>query len=110
MWFSFAAQGLEERLAAWSSEEGEDVNDNRFCYKLMTISPCSVKQTVGQNRITLHKFERFVGVFESMSNTRESSKLRFIYRLSACLLAEFVIEMIVIDQYSIMECFRGNGL
>ena len=107
--FAWLHTELEEQLAAWSSKEGEDLDGNNFCFRFMTISSLNVKRIIGRGGRTLHKLESFTGVFVSIVDARDGSKLCFVGRPWACLLAEFIVKMIMFGHYSIMESLARNG-
>ena len=107
--FLWLHKELEERLAAWSLEQGENLNDHTYIDRLMSISPISLKHVIGRGGRTLHKLESFVGVFASVVDTKTGSEICFVGCPRACLLAEFVVEMLVDGHYSIMESLARNG-
>lgn len=92
--FHWLHKALEERLAAWSSEEGEDMDTNAYTYRFMTVCSSSLKRVVGRGGRMLHKLESFVGVFASVEDTKEGPIVCFASNPRTCLLAEFIVEMI----------------
>ena len=107
--FLWLHKELEERLRAWSSEEGGDIDEKNFSCRFMIVSSLDVKHVIGRGGRTLHKLESFAGVFISVTDTRNGPDICLIGRPRACLLAEFIVEMIVLGHYSIMESLAGNG-
>ena len=107
--FLWLHKELEEQLAAWSLEEGEDLNDHHYLDRSMSVSPLSLKHIIGRGGRTLHKLESFVGVFASVVDTEMGPEICFVGSPRACLLAEFIVEMIVGGHYSIMESLAMNG-
>lgn len=53
---------LNERLVAWSLEEGEDLDDNDNQYRYMLVSSLSLKHVIGRGGDTLRKLQSLVGV------------------------------------------------
>ena len=108
--FLWLQKELDEQLAAWSLEEGEDLADHTYIDRSISVSPGSLKHVIGRGGRTLHKLESFVGVFASVVDTETGPEVCFVGRPQACLLAEFIVEMIVGGHYSIMESLARNGL
>ena len=75
----------------------------------MIVFPSSLKHIIGRGGRTLHKLESFVGVFAPVVDTKKGPEICFVGCLQACLLAEFIVEMIVGGHYSIMESLARNG-
>ena len=107
--FLWLHKELEERLAAWSLEEGEDLDEHDYRDRFIFVSRMSLKHVVGRGGRTLHKLESFVGVFASVVDTKTGPEICFVGPPRACLLAEFVVERIVGGHYSIMESLARNG-
>ena len=107
--FLWLHKELDERLAAWSLEEGEDLIEHDYIDRSMFVSPSSLKHVIGRGGRTLHKLESFVGVFASVVDTKTGPEICFVGCPRACLLAEFIVEMIVGGHYSIMESLARNG-
>ena len=107
--FLWLHKELEERLAAWSLVEGEDLNEDDYLDRSIRVSPLSLKHIIGRGGRTLHKLESFVGVFASVFDTETGPEICFVGCPRACLLAEFIVEMIVGGHYSIMESLARNG-
>ena len=107
--FLWLQKELDERLATWSLEEGEDLDEHDYIDRFINVSPMSLKHVIGRGGRTLHKLESFVGVFASVVDTRTGSEICFIGPPRACLLAEFIVERIVGGHYSIMESLARNG-
>ena len=105
LWFH---KELDERLLAWSLEEGEDLDDYDYIDRSMFVSPLSLKHFIGRGGRTLHKLESFVAVFASIVDTETGPEICFVGGPHACLLPEFIAEMIVGDHYSIMESLARN--
>ena len=59
--FLWLHKELDERLAAWSLEEGEDLDDHDYIDRSMSLSPLVLKHIIGRGRRTLHKLESFCG-------------------------------------------------
>ena len=107
--FHWLHKELDERLAAWSLEEGEDLDDHHCQDKCMSIPSSDLKHIIGRGGRTLHKLESFVGVFASVVDTKTGPEICFVGCPRACLLAEFIVEMIMGGHYSIMESLARNG-
>ena len=107
--FIWLHKELDERLATWSLEEGEDLDDHDYIDRFISFSPLSLKHIIGRGGRTLHKLESFVGVFASVVDTKTGPEICFVRSPHACLLAEFIVEMIVGGHYSIMESLARNG-
>ena len=56
-----------------------------------------------------HTLSSFAGVFASVADTREGTILSVVGRPGACLLAEFIFDMILEGKYSIMESLVEHG-
>ena len=78
---------LEERLAAWSLEEGEDLNDDDYLDRSMSVSPLSLKHIIERGERTLHKLKSFVGVFASVVDTDTLKYVLLDILELACLLS-----------------------
>ena len=102
-------QHTQTHLAAWSLEEGEDLNEDDYLDGSFRVSPLSLKHIIGRGGRTLHKLESFVVVFASVFDTEIGPEICFVGCPRACLLAEFIVEMIVGGHYSIMESLARNG-
>ena len=108
--FLWLQKELDDQLAAWSLEEGEDLVDHTYINRSMSVSPVSLKHIIGRGGRTLHKLESFVGVFASIVDIETGPEICFVGRPRACLLAEFIVEMIVGGHYSIIKSLARNGL
>ena len=107
--FLWLHKELDARLEAWSLEEGEDLDDHHWQDKYMSVSSSDLKHIIGRAGRTLRKLESFVGVFVSVVDTKTGPEICFVGCPQACLLAEFIVEMIVGGHYSIMESLARNG-
>ena len=107
--FLWLHKELDERLATWSLEEGEDLDDHDCIDRFISFSPLSLKHIIGCSGRTLHKLESFVGVFASVVDTGTGPEICFVGPPRACLLAEFIVERIMGGHYSIMESLARNG-
>ena len=107
--FHWLHKELEERLATWSSEEGEDMDASAHTYKFITVGSSSLKHVIGRGGRMLHKLESFVGVFASVQDIADGPIVCFVGCPHACLLAEFIVEMIEGGLYSIIESLARNG-
>ena len=107
--FLWLYKELDERLATYSLEEGKDLADHDYIDRFISVSPMSLKHVIGRGGRTLHKLESFVGVFASVADTEMGPEICFVGSPHACLLAEFIVEMIVGGHYSIMESLARNG-
>ena len=91
-------------------EEEEDLDDHHYQDRYVTVSSLSSKHIIGRGGRTLHKLESFVGVFASVVDTMTGPEICFVGSPRACLLAEFIVEMIEGGHYSIMKSLARNGL
>ena len=66
-----------------------------FFSKLKLIPSSQVKHIIERGRCILRKFEIFSGVFASVADTKEGDVLSVVGRPRACLLAEFIVDMIL---------------
>ena len=107
--FLWLHKELDERLATWSLEEGEDLDEHDYIDHLIFVPPMSLKHVIGRGGRTLHKLESFVGVFASVVDTGTGPEICFVGPPRACLIAEFIVERIVGGHYSIMESLARNG-
>ena len=107
--FLWLHKELDERLATWSLEEGEDLDEHDYIDRLIFVPPMSLKHVIGRGGRTLHRLESFVGVFASVVDTGTGPEICFVGPPRACLLAEFIVERIVGGHYSIMESLARNG-
>ena len=107
--FLWLHKELDERLATWSLEEGEDLDEHDYIDRLIFVPPMSLKHVIGRGGRTLHKLESFVGVFASVVDTGTGPEICFVGPPRACLLAEFIVDRIVGGHYSIMESLARNG-
>ena len=58
--FLWLQKELDERLATWSLEEGEDLDEHDYIDRLISVSPMFLKHVIGRGGRTLHKLESFV--------------------------------------------------
>ena len=107
--FLWLHKELDERLATWSLEEGEDLDEHDYIDRLIFVPPMSLKHVIGRGGRTLHKLESFVGVFASVVDTGTGPEICFVGPPRACLIAEFIVDRIVGGHYSIMESLARNG-
>ena len=107
--FLWLHKELDERLATWSLEEGEDLDEHDYIDRLIFVPPMSLKHVIGRGGRTLHRLESFVGVFASVVDIGTGPEICFVGPPRACLLAEFIVERIVGGHYSIMESLARNG-
>ena len=61
----------------------------------MPIPSSEVKHIIGQVFHTLHKLESFSRVFALVANTKVGNLFPLVGRRHICLLAEFVVEMLI---------------
>lgn len=75
---------LDERLAAWSLEEGENLDDIGYQYRYMSVSSLSLKHAIGQGGSTLHKLESFVDLSASVVDINAAPKICVVGCPRAC--------------------------
>ena len=102
---------LEHKYQEWLLEMGyiEDFPSTGFFCKLKIIPSSQVKHIIGRGGRILRELEIFTRVFASMADTKEGVVLSVVGRLRACLLDEFIVDMILEGKYSIMESLFEHG-
>lgn len=111
---------LEARLVKWTKEDAQDckmtynevLNDPEPAWRYKSVPQFRLRHIIGRGGRVLRRIESFCGVFLLVSDFPSDSRegdVGIIGPRRACLLAEFVIEMLVGGNFSILTSLAHHG-
>ena len=103
---------LDSRLHDWMDEYGfatEDFDPTAYYWRHIEVSSSCLKHVIGRGGRTLRKIESFAGVFAFVEDTNKGPQIALAGCPRACILAEFLVEMLEGSNYSIMESLVEHG-
>ena len=113
--FGWVKEVLRARLEAWNAEDAKDCDIplerlGIWGHKYFTIGREALPHIVGRGGKMIQSIEDFCGVFFTVHDvdTHEAQLLVSGPR-SACILAEFVCEMIAARHFSVLTTFLRHG-
>ena len=109
--FGWVKEVLRGRLEAWNAEDAQDCERiDIWAHKYFTIAREALPHIVGKGGKMIQAIEDFCGVFFTVHDvdTCEAQILVSGPR-SACVLAEFVCEMIAARHFSVLATFLRHG-
>ena len=117
--FGWVKEMLGARLEAWNAEDARECDDctlddlanDPWGHKYFTVYCKALPHIIGKGGRMLKALEDFCGVFVTIHDvdTNEAELLVSGPR-SACILAEFVCEMIAVGHFSVLATFLRHGL
>ena len=103
-------EALEERRKEANEECIDEFNDDHYSSHVMEIGQPFIRHVIGVKGRMLHKIEDFCGIFIVVGDCEDGlCELTLIGAPSACILGEFIIDMLGYGYYSIIGTLERLG-
>ena len=115
--FQWLEKKLKEDKEAWmindqndTDETIDEFNDYAWHYRRKAIPRSRLRHVIGRGGRMLHKLERFLGVFAFVKDTaNDDPKIVLVGQRHGVVLGEFIVNMIIMGHYTIMESLARAG-
>ena len=115
--FQWLESKLKREKEAWilndqneANEPVDESNDYAWHYKHKVVPQSRLQHIIGHGGRMLKKLENFLGVFAFIRDQAgQDPKITFVGDRHSILLGEFIIDMIVVGHFGIMESLANAG-